>query len=283
MEVYSTAEGRRRREGRHRDQTPGERLVDVTDVLRDRTQRAGRARSDGRRCRCALHARARGGSAPRAGALARLPPSKAPKSVMTISLGGGGDGPEYGGMTPIGGRAGADDRRRAPSAGSRSARRPRGAGDDRADADQQGRDAGQVDPAPRRAGAGRGARPDADAWRRSTRRQRHRRNRRARPGIRAVDRRRRRARDRRSTSRDFCCPDYLVADDRAESGATGTSAWKWRASSMVKFTIQRDGTMTDVDRRSTSGYLVLDHERAARRDGHAAAAAAAARRSPTRR
>src|SRR5207249_2828132 len=98
------AEGGRRRARRHRDQRggPAVRIMDVSDVLRDRRQEpAGLAQMAG--VSLAVHAAI--------GALLVLGPvrwlsthAEAPKSVMTISLGGAGDGPKSGGLTAIGGR-----------------------------------------------------------------------------------------------------------------------------------------------------------------------------------
>ena len=56
---------------------------------------------------------------------------------------------------------------------------------------------------------------------------------------------------------DFCCPDYLTTmiqliqrnwNSRQMIGSTN----------MVKFTILRDGTITDVELERSSGYAALD-------------------------
>lgn len=61
---------------------------------------------------------------------------------------------------------------------------------------------------------------------------------------------------------DFCCPEYiLIIRDRIRR------VWNSRhgvaGQTVVKFTIQRDGLITDVEIERSSGYLVLDE--AARR------------------
>jgi protein TonB len=56
---------------------------------------------------------------------------------------------------------------------------------------------------------------------------------------------------------DFCCPDYLILmRDRIQSN------WSQQVEvpgvTIVKFTIQRDGTLTDISSERTSGYSSLD-------------------------
>ena len=56
---------------------------------------------------------------------------------------------------------------------------------------------------------------------------------------------------------DFCCPDYLILMiDRIRSN------WSQQVevpgATMVKFTIQRDGTLTDISSERSSGYSSLD-------------------------
>jgi periplasmic protein TonB len=56
---------------------------------------------------------------------------------------------------------------------------------------------------------------------------------------------------------DFCCPDYLILmRDRIQSN------WSQQVEvpgvTVVKFTIQRDGTLTDISSERTSGYSSLD-------------------------
>jgi TonB family protein len=77
--------------------------LDVTDVLRDRMRESG-----GFQRMAVVSAMVHGAVF---AALVLAPggwlsqPEQAPKTVMTISLGGGNSGPASGGMTPIGGRA----------------------------------------------------------------------------------------------------------------------------------------------------------------------------------
>ena len=197
---------------------------------------------------------------------------------MTISLGGGSDGPANGGMTSIGGRPGpgADAARRAaeapkpvrppaaktpemtvpmPNAQAASRRRRRRRCKQAPDEargrtpTQRRRDARQAarSPRPARAARASGCRPAAAPAPAST-----------------LD------------VADFCCPDYLVHDDRAHPHATGISSADVAGDVVVKFTIQRDGThhrrrrssSRAATRRSTSA-------RSARVVGHATAAAAA--------
>ena len=76
--------------------------MDVTDVLRDRMQEpAGLQKMV--TVSFALHAVAVAVALFVAGGLLSHP-REAPANIMTISLGGGGEGPRNGGITPIGGR-----------------------------------------------------------------------------------------------------------------------------------------------------------------------------------
>ena len=178
--------------------------MDVTDVIRDRMQEPP-----------GLQATAVVSALVHAVALAAIvllsgglfgERARQPRTVMTISLGGGNDGPENGGMTSIGGRpvqAVIPPEEVKAARTCQTACRP-DAGDDVA----QARASGDEEPPPPvgEASARRGARPDADAGRGNERGQRPRRNRRARPGFRSLDRRRCRARDRGSTSPIFVVP-----------------------------------------------------------------------------
>ena len=58
---------------------------------------------------------------------------------------------------------------------------------------------------------------------------------------------------------NFCCPEYIVdmrdrvtRNWRAQQGIVGTTT--------MKFTIQRDGTITDIQREKSSGFEVLDQQ-----------------------
>jgi periplasmic protein TonB len=56
---------------------------------------------------------------------------------------------------------------------------------------------------------------------------------------------------------DFCCPDYLILmTDRIRSN--WSQQVEVSGSTVVKFTIQRDGTLTDISSERTSGYASLD-------------------------
>ena len=146
----------------------------------------------------------------------------------------------------------------------------REAGEGRADADGQ-------------AGARRGARPDADA----------RRARRA-PGSAVAETGARGQGFGLSTGggagsgstldvADFCCPDYIAIDGRAHPQRTGTQSQRRAGRRIVKFTIQRDGTLTDVELERSSGYPTLDLAALRARADDATAAAAARRVSRIRR
>ena len=104
-------------------------------------QRAGRPAADGRACRSPAHVAVLAALHVRAAAAWLAARTTPPQTVMTISLGGGGDGPENGGMTPIGGRPvrrqtppdEAAEARSGPAAGGEDA------GDDGAAADARSR------------------------------------------------------------------------------------------------------------------------------------------------
>lgn len=56
---------------------------------------------------------------------------------------------------------------------------------------------------------------------------------------------------------DFCCPDYLILmTDRIRSN--WSQLVEVSGITVVKFTIQRDGTLTDITSERTSGYSSLD-------------------------
>ena len=235
----------------HRRQDAGRTIdVDVTDVLRDRMQRAGRARSG---WSPSSVARARGagrGARARARRAGSSHATERPTTVMTITLGGGGAGPQNGGMTAIGGRPvqAADAADEPPKREAVRAAGGQGAGDDGADCRTRSRRRRRR--RRREAGARRSARPDADARRGERRR--------AAPSPRPA-----RA-ARASGCRPAAAPGsgldarrrrLLLSrlprhDGRARSGATGTSRQKCAGDVVVKFTIQRDGTITDVDDRA---------------------------------
>jgi TonB family protein len=56
---------------------------------------------------------------------------------------------------------------------------------------------------------------------------------------------------------DFCCPDYLILmTDRIRSN--WSQLVEVPGATVVKFTIQKDGTLTDIVSEQTSGYSSLD-------------------------
>jgi TonB family protein len=56
---------------------------------------------------------------------------------------------------------------------------------------------------------------------------------------------------------DFCCPDYLSTMQRLILG-NWNSRQQVASAVMIKFSIQRDGRITDVTVEKSSGYTVLD-------------------------
>ena len=197
--------------------------MEVTDVLRDRMQRPG-----GLQRTITLSA---GAHLALAGALVFAPGGllqhrSRPNTVMTISLGGGGTGPENGGMTAMGGRpvqevkppaappsevksAPDEARGRTPTRGAEKT-----AGSAVADTGVRGQGFGLS------SGGGPGSGSTLDVA-------------------------------------DFCCPEYLATMmlmiRRAwnqNQGATGVA--------VVKFTIQRDGRLTNVEVFKKSGIETLD-------------------------
>ncbi len=87
----------------------------------------------------------------------------------------------------------------------------------------------------------------------TTRRQRGRGDRRARAGLRPVDRRRRRI-GVDARRRELLLSRLSGADDRAHPQQLDARRRRCRAPTIVKFTIQRDGTIGDVELEKSSGY-----------------------------
>jgi protein TonB len=228
--------------------------MDVTDVLRDRT-----GEPDGLRAMVAasvaLHALLLIliMVAPEAWFPAR---EAEPRSIMTITLGGGTPGPATGGMTPIAGRAvqaeapaepplrppplrppaAKPPEMTLPAAKPAPARTPPPPAVEQAPPEARGRTPSQgAEPAPGSTVADTGARGQGFGL--ST------------------------GGGGGSGSRldvaDFCCPEYIVTmverirvnwDQRAEVPGEV----------LVMFTIQRDGSLTDVAVERSSGYIALD-------------------------
>ena len=173
---------------------------------------------------------------------------------MTISLGGGGEGPQSGGLTTMGGRPVQAARRpskrrpepvRPPAAVAPEMTLPtpgaQGAGPRRPTSSRR--------PTMRAAGRRRaGAETRAG--------QRDRRNRRPRPGLRPVDRRRPGVGARLDVG-DFCCPDYILTMVQRI-----TTNWNQNQNvtglTIVKFTIQRDGVLQDIVLEQSSNFPIAD-------------------------
>lgn len=226
--------------------------MDVTDVLRDRRQEpAGLASMAG--ISFAIH-----------GAIAAIlvfgplhwltTPIEQPKSVMTISLGGAGDGPKSGGLTAIGGRP---VQTTEPAAVREAIRPPAAAVPEMVEAKSTAKPARPTKPtvAPPQ------STPDARGKTLT-------RGDEVRPGNAVADTGARGQGFGLSTGggagsgstldvADFCCPDYLVLMmDKIKSN------WNQQVelpgTVIVKFTIQRDGRLTDTIVERSSGTLSLD-------------------------
>lgn len=182
--------------------------------------------------------------------------SEPPKTIMTITLGGGNEGPANGGMTSIGGRAvqqvtPPDEPKRPEAVRPPAARTPE------MTVPIPNRPPVKAAPAPKVTQA-----PDDARGRTPTK------GAETRPGTAIAETGARGQGFGLSTSGgqgsgsrldvgDFCCPDYLVGMvQRIRSN------WVQRAEvpgvAIVKFTIQRDGTLTGAEVERSSGYTALD-------------------------
>jgi TonB family protein len=227
--------------------------VDVTDVLRDRMQEpAGFQRMV--TASIALHAAAVAAIllAPR-GMFQRV--SDAPRTVMTISLGGSA-GPRTGGMTPMGGRpvqvqTPPEEIAKREAVRPPAAKTPEMVLPTKAPAKPVKAAPPDVKQAPDEA---RGRTPTKGAQVAAGTAI-------AETGIRGQGFGLSSGGGAGSGSRldvaDFCCPDYIVtmlerirSAWRQDQGATGLC--------IVKFTIQRDGRLTDAEIEKSSGSSVLD-------------------------
>ncbi len=230
--------------------------MDVTDVLRDRTRSLnGSQEVAAISASAVLHAGLLVAIVLAPGLLFQERSSPA-RSVMTITLGGGGGGPENGGMTTIGGRpvqavAPPDAPRRPEPVRPPAAKTPQMTMPAPKSSARPARTAPNVRDAPPDA---RGTTPTRGAE--------------ARPGTAVAETGARGqgfglATGGRSGSgsrldvADFCCPDYIaLMTERIQSN------WSPRGESngdtMVKFTILRDGTITDVIVEKSSGDPALD-------------------------
>ena len=199
-----------------------------------------------------------------------VPPEVAP---MMISLGGAA-GPNAGGMTPMAGRAGAGE---SPSPNAEAGRCAAG-----------GEAPEMVEPTPDAEARADPPKPVDKAVRPSRRRRKPTTGPRSRPAIGARRHRRRADSVRRAADAAAAAP-AACSSTSATSAAPSTSTqmnqrirqnWNQQAgrggTAIVKFTIRRDGMLTNVEVEKTSGKALLDLESRARRpEDHAAAAAAA--------
>jgi TonB family protein len=229
-----------------------ESVMDVTDVLRDRMgEPSGLQRMA--MVSLAAHAAVFGVFLLAPGKWLLSQTTKEPATVMTITLGGGGEGPQNGGLTPMGGRPiqaealpGAPREAVRPPAAAApemtvpapNAKAPKAASAAVKDAPDEARGRtptrgkqteagsavavtgarGQGFGLSTGGGAGAGARLDVG---------------------------------------DFCCPDYIAA-----MIARIQSSWNQRQNitglSVIKFTIQRDGTLKDISLEQSSGFPIAD-------------------------
>lgn len=178
-----------------------------------------------------------------------------PKTIMTISLGGGDEGPESGGMTSIGGRA--VQELKPPDEPKRPEPvRPPAAQTPEMTVPLPNKPPVRTPPARVRQA------PDDARGRTPTR------GAETRPGSALAETGARgqgfglssgggTGGGSRLDVADFCCPDYLV-----QMVQRVRSNWVSRAEvpgvTIVKFTIQRDGTVTGAEVERTSGYAALD-------------------------
>jgi len=229
-------------------------MTDVSDVLRDRMQTpAGLQRMLTASVAVHLVLAAVLVFAP-GGLLKRA--ADAPRTVMTISLGGGGEGPENGGMTTMGGRP---VQTQAPpeELAKREPVRPPAAKTPEMTVPLPNTKPVKAAPAPQVRQA-----PDEARGRTPTR------GAVTSPGSTVADTRVRGQGFGLSTGggvgsgssldvADFCCPEYiatmLVRIRQAWNQSQGAAG-----QSMVKFTIQRDGTLSDTAIERPSGTTTLD-------------------------
>jgi protein TonB len=227
--------------------------VDVTDVLRDRMN-APRGFERMLAASMAVHLVVVGAFvfAPGGWLDRRNVP---PKTIMTISLGGGNEGPVNGGMTSISARAVQQVRPEEPKRPEPV--RPPAAKVPEMTVPLPTKAPTKAPPPPKVAQA-----PDEARGRTPTR------GAETRPGNAVAETGARgqgfglstgggRGAGARLDVSDFCCPDYIVmmADRIRSNWASHAEA---PAVAIVKFTILRDGTITDAEIERSSGYTALD-------------------------
>jgi TonB family protein len=183
-------------------------------------------------------------------------PAEAPRTVMTISLGGGAPGPDAGGRTQIGGRAVQQETPVEP-------KRPEPVRPPAASVPEMTVPAPNARPARAPRAPVKEAPPDARGTTPT-------RGAETRPGSTVSDTGVRGqgfglatgggsgAGGSRLDVGDFCCPEYLTvmiqrlrANWNDKPGPTGTT--------VMKFTIQRGGELTDIAVEKSSGNLILDN------------------------
>jgi protein TonB len=179
-----------------------------------------------------------------------------PKTIMTISLGGGNEGPVNGGITSIGGRAvqevkPPDEPKRPEPVRPPAAKAPEMTVPIPNRAPTKAPPPPKVNQAPDEA---RGRTPTRGAETRTG-------SAIAETGARGQGFGLSTGGGQGSGARldvaDFCCPDYIVMMvDRIRSNWISTA--ETPAVAVVKFTIQRDGTITGAEIERSSGYTTLD-------------------------
>ncbi|MGC4082049.1 MAG: TonB family protein [Vicinamibacterales bacterium] len=179
-----------------------------------------------------------------------------PKTVMTISLAGGNQGPENGGFTPLAGRPVQEvkppDEPKRPEAV-----RPPAAKAPEMTVPVPNKPPTKAPPPPKVTQA-----PDEARGRTPTR------GAEARPGSALAETGARgqgfglsssggQGTGSRLDVADFCCPDYIVLMVERVRGVWRPQA-EAPAVAIVKFTIQRDGTITDSEVERSTGYVAMD-------------------------
>jgi TonB family protein len=228
--------------------------VDVTDVLRDRMD-APKGLDRMVAASVVVHVLAAAGFIFAPGGWFDSP-SATPKTVMTISLGGGNEGPANGGMTAIGGRAvqqvkPPDEPKRPEPVRPPAAKAPEMTVPIPNKAPTKAAPPPKVEQAPDDA---RGRTPTRGAETRAGSAV-------AETGARGQGFGLSSGGGQGSGSRldvgDFCCPDYIV-----QMVQRVRSNWVARAEvpglTIVKFTIERDGTITGAEVERSSGFTALD-------------------------
>ena len=227
--------------------------MDVTDVLRDRMhQPAGLQKMVA--VSIAVHATVIAAAMFASGGLLSHP-KEAPATVMTISLSGGGEGPRNGGLTAIGGRP---VQAVTPPEAKREAIRPPAAKTPEMTVPAPNAKAAKATQAPTPVKQA----PDEARGRTPTR------GAETSAGSSIADTGTRGQGFGLSTGggagsgsyldvANFCCPNYIIQMiDRIRANWVQQS--EISGTNVVKFTIHRDGTITDVDLEKSSGYNNLD-------------------------